>query len=76
MDVHGHFFGRNLIWKIKLVRLQVPFWTFMGDFLEPLGYGRPRIRLPFWLVFSVAAFYELVVIPLVSLIYYLIYLIF
>ena len=31
-----------------------PFWTFMGDLLEPLGYGRPHIRLPFWPLYTVS----------------------
>ena len=31
-----------------------PFWGFMGDLLEPLGYERPRIRLPFWPLYLVS----------------------
>ena len=31
-----------------------PFWTFMGDLLQPLGYGRPHIKLPFWPIYVVA----------------------
>lgn len=31
-----------------------PFWTFMGDLLEPLGYGRPRIKLPFWPIYVIS----------------------
>mgnify|MGYP002630772302 FL=1 len=30
------------------------FWGFMGDLLEPLGYERPRIRLPFWPLYLIS----------------------
>ena len=30
------------------------FWGFMGDLLEPLGYERPRIRLPFWPLYAIS----------------------
>jgi nucleoside-diphosphate-sugar epimerase len=32
-----------------------PFWGFMGDLLDGLGYGRPHIRLPFWPLFVIAS---------------------
>ena len=35
-----------------------PFWTFLGDFLEPLGYERPSKRLPWQLVFVLAVVFE------------------
>ncbi|KAK9819571.1 hypothetical protein WJX81_001482 [Elliptochloris bilobata] len=38
-----------------------PFWTFLGDFLEPLGYERPSRRLPWQLVFTLAVIFEWVV---------------
>lgn len=38
-----------------------PFWTFLGDFLEPLGYGRPSKRLPWQLVFALAVVFEWIV---------------
>ena len=28
------------------------FWGFMGDLLEPLGYERPRVKLPFWPLYA------------------------
>ena len=31
-----------------------PFWGFMGDLLEGLGYGRPHIKLPFYPLFLIA----------------------
>ena len=31
-----------------------PFWGFMGDLLEPLGYERPRVRLPFWPLYVIS----------------------
>ncbi|GLC45122.1 hypothetical protein PLESTB_001470900 [Pleodorina starrii] len=42
-----------------------PFWGMMGDICEGLGYGRPRIHLPFLLVFVLALVFEWVVRPLV-----------
>ena len=42
------------------------FWGFVGDLLEPLGYGRPRIALPALLIYCLAWFYQYVVIPVVS----------
>ena len=44
----------------------VPIWRFFGDILEPLGYGKPKIRIPFFLVYFIAFFLECVVIPLLS----------
>ncbi|EFJ50914.1 hypothetical protein VOLCADRAFT_79975 [Volvox carteri f. nagariensis] len=44
-----------------------PFWGMMGDVCEGLGYGRPRIHLPFMLVFVLAMIFEYVVRPLVRL---------
>lgn len=38
-----------------------PFWGFIGDVLEPLGYGRPHIKLPFALIFAIACVFEFVV---------------
>ena len=38
-----------------------PFWTFLGDFLEPLGYERPSRRLPWQLVFALAIIYEWII---------------
>jgi nucleoside-diphosphate-sugar epimerase len=32
----------------------VPFWGVMGDICEGLGYGRPYIRLPSWLMMMMA----------------------
>lgn len=34
------------------------FWTFLGDFLEPLGYARPSKRLPWQLVYALAYVFE------------------
>jgi sterol-4alpha-carboxylate 3-dehydrogenase (decarboxylating) len=36
----------------------VPFWGFMGDLLEGLGYGRPRIKLPALLILFLAIVFE------------------
>lgn len=38
-----------------------PFWRFLGDFLEPLGYGRPRIKLPFYPILMLAMIFEYLV---------------
>lgn len=43
-----------------------PFWTFLGDILEPLGYDRPHIHLPFLLVFVLAVILERVITPLLK----------
>ena len=42
------------------------FWDFLGDILEPLGYGRPRIPLPGLLIFILAWILQYIIIPLVS----------
>lgn len=41
------------------------FWDFMGDFLEPLGYGRPHIWLPGLLIYVLAWILQWIIIPLV-----------
>ena len=38
-----------------------PFWGFLGDLLQPLGYARPSTRLPWRLIFVLALIFELVV---------------
>lgn len=38
-----------------------PFWGFLGDILEPLGYGRPSRRLPWRLIFAIALLVELII---------------
>ena len=38
-----------------------PFWGMLGDLLVGLGYGRPRTKLPFWLIFMLAAIFEYMV---------------
>ena len=41
-----------------------PFWTFLGDILAGLGYGphlRPHTKLPYLLVFVMAAIFEYLV---------------
>ncbi len=43
-----------------------PFWGFIGDVLEPLGYGRPRIRLPWLPLFLIALLMERVITPLLA----------
>jgi nucleoside-diphosphate-sugar epimerase len=43
-----------------------PFWTMMGDMCQGLGFARPRIHLPFLLVFLIAAIFEYLVLPLVK----------
>lgn len=37
------------------------FWRFLGDFLEPLGYDRPRIKLPFYPILLLAIIFEYLV---------------
>ena len=44
-----------------------PFWEFVGDILEPLGYGRPSISLPGPLIYGVAWIFQYILTPLVSL---------
>lgn len=41
-----------------------PFWTFLGDFLEPLGYQRPSVRLPWLLIYLIACIVEFIVQPI------------
>ncbi|KDD75434.1 3-beta hydroxysteroid dehydrogenase/isomerase [Helicosporidium sp. ATCC 50920] len=43
-----------------------PFWGFMGDVCAGLGYPRPSVRLPRWLVLFLAYFVQFVVVPLLS----------
>ena len=43
----------------------MPFWDFIGDFLEPMGWGRPRIPLPGMLIFIVAWILQYVIFPMV-----------
>lgn len=42
-----------------------PFWGFMGDICEGLGYERPRIHLPVALVMFLALIMQYIIIPLV-----------
>ena len=44
----------------------IPAFTMFGEILEPLGYGRPRIRLPLLPIFLLALFLMYVVTPLLS----------
>lgn len=44
-----------------------PFWGFMGDVCEGLGYGRPHIKLPFYLVYFIALIVQYLVVPLCRL---------
>lgn len=43
-----------------------PFWGMMGDVCEGLGYKRPSIKLPFLLIFILAAFFEYIIMPLLK----------
>eukprot|EP01026_Neomeris_dumetosa_P004858 TRINITY_DN11319_c0_g1_i1.p1 TRINITY_DN11319_c0_g1~~TRINITY_DN11319_c0_g1_i1.p1 ORF type:complete len:358 (-),score=58.46 TRINITY_DN11319_c0_g1_i1:147-1220(-) len=43
------------------------FWEFSGDILEGLGYERPYIVLPVWLLYFVAVVLEIIIIPLLKL---------
>jgi sterol-4alpha-carboxylate 3-dehydrogenase (decarboxylating) len=45
-----------------------PFWEFLGDICEGLDYGRPRIKLPFGLIFFLACIFEYLVLPLFRLV--------
>ena len=38
-----------------------PFWGFLGDILEPLGYQRPSRKLPWRLIFAIAVLVELII---------------
>jgi sterol-4alpha-carboxylate 3-dehydrogenase (decarboxylating) len=44
-----------------------PFWAFMGDVCEGMGYPRPHIRLPFFLVYFIALIVQFMVVPLCRL---------
>lgn len=44
-----------------------PFWGFMGDVCEGLGYGRPHIKLPFFLIYFIALIVQYLVVPLCHL---------
>lgn len=43
------------------------FWGFCGDVLQGLGYARPHIGMPFWLVYGIALLLKFVIIPLLAL---------
>jgi len=43
-----------------------PFWGMMGDICEGLGYGRPRIHLPYHLIMLIACFVQYILVPLLS----------
>lgn len=38
-----------------------PFWGFLGDFLEPLGYTRPSKKLPWQLIFFIAVVVQFII---------------
>ena len=38
-----------------------PFWGFLGDFLEPLGYSRPSKKLPWQLIFAIAVLVQFII---------------
>jgi len=44
-----------------------PFWGFMGDICEGLGYPRPRIKLPYLLILFVLMVFEYLILPLLNL---------
>jgi sterol-4alpha-carboxylate 3-dehydrogenase (decarboxylating) len=60
--------GSNLAGQAFFVTNQqpVPFWGFAGDMLQGLGYGRPRIKLPYLLILFVAMLFEYVIRPLLA----------
>ena len=37
------------------------FWDMLGDICEGLGYERPHIKLPYLLIFTLAAIFEYLV---------------
>jgi nucleoside-diphosphate-sugar epimerase len=41
-----------------------PFWGFMGDVCDGLGYGRPRIHLPVGVILFIAYIMQYLIIPL------------
>ena len=48
----------------------LPFWDFMGQILEGLGYRAPSLHLPYWLVYFLSLLLHLLVTllaPLVTL---------
>ena len=45
------------------------FWGFFGDLLEPLGYGRPHIALPWLPLFLIAWLNENLILPILNLFY-------
>lgn len=44
----------------------ISFWTMMGNVCQGLGYRRPSIKLPFWLIIAIAALFEYVIRPLLT----------
>ena len=44
-----------------------PFWGVTGDICEGLGYPRPSVHLPAWLILAIAVFVVRVVVPLAAL---------
>eukprot|EP00803_Ostreobium_quekettii_P004384 evm.model.scf_42.11 EVM.evm.TU.scf_42.11 scf_42:74561-81267(-) len=44
-----------------------PFWGFMGDICEGLGYDRPRVKLPYLLILFIMMIFEYLILPLLSL---------
>ncbi len=38
-----------------------PFWRFLGDLLEPLGYARPSKKLPWQLIFVIAVIVQFII---------------
>lgn len=43
-----------------------PFWGMMGDICQGLGYGSPRIHLPYMLVMAIACFVQYILVPLLK----------
>lgn len=60
--------GSDLAGQVYFITNQqpVPFWTFTGDMLEGLGYARPHIKLPLFLILFVAMLFEYVIRPLLK----------
>lgn len=44
----------------------MPFWTFLGDICEGLGYSRPTKHLPALLILVIAVIFEYIIRPLVK----------
>eukprot|EP01024_Parvocaulis_polyphysoides_P039991 TRINITY_DN36292_c0_g1_i1.p1 TRINITY_DN36292_c0_g1~~TRINITY_DN36292_c0_g1_i1.p1 ORF type:complete len:319 (-),score=49.54 TRINITY_DN36292_c0_g1_i1:789-1745(-) len=59
----------KLAGKAYFVTNQEPrrFWEVFGDILEGLGYERPYIVMPVWLLYFIAMILEIVIIPLLAL---------